>query len=129
MAELEKLNNPYVGPVPFGIEHKDFFFGRDTEAKLLFARAVAERVVLFYAESGVGKTSLINTQLVPSLRKKYQVLPVVRVGRDLPDGFSYAEVYNVYSFNTLLDLTQGKSKPRELTGSTLTSLLSKKLLD
>jgi hypothetical protein len=129
MAESKNPSNPYVGPIPFGTDHSDFFFGRDTEAKLLLARAIAERVVLFYAESGAGKTSLINTRLIPSLQKKYQVLPVVRVGRDLPYKGSYDEIYNIYSFNTLLGLIGDKVKPRELNARPLVSLVREKSLD
>lgn len=129
MAESENFKNPYVGPVPFGVEHKDFFFGRESEASLLYARAIAERVVLFYAESGSGKTSLINTRLVPTLSHRYQVLPVVRVGRDLPSKFDYDEVYNVYTFNALLTLAGTKVKQEELTAKPLVSLKTESLLD
>src|SRR5262245_60692865 len=128
MADSQTLSNPYVGPVPFGPEHKDLFFGRDYEAKLLYARAVAERVVLFYAESGTGKTSLINTRLIPSLSQRYQVLPVVRVGRDLPAKLSYEDIYNIYSFNILVSLGS-KVKPEELTVKPLFSLVQDKLVD
>jgi conflict system STAND superfamily ATPase/D-alanyl-D-alanine carboxypeptidase-like protein len=129
MADSQTPSNPYVGPVPFGPEHKDLFFGRDYEAKLLYARAVAERVVLFYAESGTGKTSLINTRLIPSLSQRYQVLPMVRVGRDLPAKFDYEDIYNIYTFNTLVSLGGPKVKPEELTVKPLISLMQDKLVD
>jgi|ERR1051326_1571647 len=129
MTDSQKLPNPYPGPKPFGIEYKDVFFGRDVEAKLLNACAVAERVVLFYAESGAGKTSLINTCLIPTLSQKYKVLPVVRLGYDLPAKLSYEQVYNIYAFNTLVSLTGTKYKPEELTVKTLLSLKQDKLVD
>jgi D-alanyl-D-alanine carboxypeptidase len=129
MAESENFNNPYVGPVPFGIEHKDLFFGRDGEANLLYARTIAERIVLFYAESGSGKTSIINTRLLPALTTRYQVLPVVRVGRDLPPKLNYDGVYNVYTFNILSTLAGNKLKQEELTSKPLVSLKKENLLE
>jgi hypothetical protein len=128
MADITGPRNPFVGPVPFSADDKDFFFGRETEEKLLYATAITDRIVLFYAKSGAGKTSLINTSLIPSLRKKYQVLPIGRVGRDLPAGSSYDQVYNVYTFNTLLNLGV-KSKSKELETKTLVSIKNEKLVD
>src|SRR5512147_739556 len=80
-------NNPYVGPRPFERGDRDKFFGRTREARDLLALIMAERVVLFYAESGAGKTSLLNTQIVPNLEEEgFFVLPIVRVGSELPPG-------------------------------------------
>jgi hypothetical protein len=78
-------NNPYIGPRPFERSDRDKFFGRTRETRDLLSLIMAERVVLFYAQSGAGKTSLLNTQIIPALEEEgFQVLPVVRVGGDLP---------------------------------------------
>jgi hypothetical protein len=125
-----KLKNPYVGPVPFKIEDAELFFGRDREATLLLSLVIAERVVLFYAESGAGKSSLVNAHLIPNLRKKgYQVLPVVRVGGELPPQLTYDYIYNAYAFNTLSILLGVKSAPADLAAKTLVSLHKEKLLN
>jgi hypothetical protein len=130
MGDSLKLKNPYVGPVPFKIEDAELFFGRDREATLLLSLVIAERVVLFYAESGAGKSSLINAHLIPNLLKKgYQVLPVVRVGGELPSQLTYDYVYNAYAFNTLSLLLGVKSAPADLAAKTLLSLHKEKLLN
>jgi hypothetical protein len=101
--------NPYVGPVPFSTDQKDLFFGRDEEAEKLLSLAISERIVLFYAQSGSGKSSLVNARLIPDLeRKGYKVLPVARVGGDPPENVSADKLENVFVFNTLLSLAEGK---------------------
>ena len=76
-------NNPYVGPRTFTAADRKRFFGREAEAASLLARVVSERLLLFYAQSGAGKSSLINARLIPQLREEegFSVLPVGRVGR------------------------------------------------
>ena len=72
-------NNPYIGPRPFERQHRDRFFGRDKEGRELQALIVAEREVLFYAQSGAGKSSLLNARVIPGLEEEgYTVLPVAR---------------------------------------------------
>src|SRR5512143_2589154 len=94
----ETIGNPYVGPRTFTEAQGHLFFGREREASDLYARVLSERLVLFYAQSGAGKSSLINTRLIPKLREYgYAVLPVARVGGELPSGAT--EVDNVYLFN------------------------------
>ena len=82
--------NPYVGPRTFSYEQRDLFFGREREARDLLARVLSERLLLFYAQSGAGKSSLLHTRLIPQLQeeKGFAVLPVGRVGGDLPAGLS-----------------------------------------
>jgi hypothetical protein len=55
---------PNFGPRPYerGDQHK--FCGRGREARDLLSLILAERVVLFYAASGAGKTSLSNAQTI-----------------------------------------------------------------
>lgn len=74
--------NPYVGPRAFEEADRAFYFGREREARQLLSLAVARQVVLLYAPSGAGKTSLLKASLVPSLRemRDVTVLPLARVG-------------------------------------------------
>ncbi len=51
--------NPYIGTRPFEEADSDYFFGREQESRQLTSLIVAHRVVLFYAQSGAGKTSLL----------------------------------------------------------------------
>lgn len=96
--------NPYVGPVTFEYADRDRYFGREREARDLLSLVTAERLVLFYAQSGAGKSSLINTRLVPGLRQRsrYLVLPTGRIGGELPAGVG--DVTNIYAFNLMLSL-------------------------
>ncbi len=72
--------SPYVGPRPFKESDAGRFFGREHEARQLLARVLTDRLVVFYAQSGAGKTSLLNARLQPDLRRQqFSVLPVGRV--------------------------------------------------
>ena len=93
--------NPYVGPRTFTENERGLFFGREREARDLTARIVSERLLLFYAQSGAGKSSLLHTRLIPGLRDRegFQVLPVGRVSGALPAGAEAVD--NIYRFNLL----------------------------
>ena len=97
--------NPYVGPHPFQPEQSHLFFGREREASELLAIVIANRVVLFFAQSGAGKTSLLNARLIPELQGKgFEVLPTGRVGGEMPSSFAVA---NIFVFNLMAYLNQG----------------------
>ncbi|MCB2056719.1 MAG: hypothetical protein KDE30_02215, partial [Novosphingobium sp.] len=69
MTESSASPNPYVGPVTFTYADRDRYFGREREARDLLSLVIAERLTLFYAQSGAGKSSLLNTRLIPALRE------------------------------------------------------------
>ena len=120
--------NPYVGPRTFTYEDRKRYFGREREAEALLARVISQRLVLFYAQSGAGKSSLINTQLVPELRQAgFEVLPVGRVGGDLPAGVTAVD--NIYLFNLLLSLDLSNHDPQRLTQLTLHAFLAALISD
>ena len=102
------LKNPYVGPRPFETHERQLFFGRDWEAEELVALIVAHPAVLFYAQSGAGKSSLLNAKIVPKLRDEEgcEVLPVARVRGDIPEGIQTEQIENLYAFNALLNWTE-----------------------
>lgn len=96
--------NPYVGPRPFERQDSHRFFGRDREANELLSLIVANRVVVLYAESGAGKTSLLNAQVTPLLEAEgFEVLPFARVQGPLISGIDPHEIANIYTFYTLLN--------------------------
>jgi hypothetical protein len=113
--------NPYVGPRSFDEEHSRFFFGRDEEQRQLTSLIIAHRVVLFYAQSGAGKTSLLRAKVIPELKRRRNVvvLPVTRVGGELPPGVAGDRVANIYVFNALLKLVGAGAEPGELAGQSL----------
>ncbi len=113
-------NNPYVGPRPFERGDRGNFFGRTREARDLLALIMAERVVLFYAQSGAGKTSLLNTQIIPSLEDEgFYVLPVVRVGSELPPGLPDTAVKNIFVFSVWMGLMGQDTPLATMTGNNL----------
>ena len=57
------VENPYIGPRTFAQKDSPFFFGRDREGRNLLSLVLSNQLVLFYAVSGAGKSSLINAYL------------------------------------------------------------------
>src|SRR5215211_5706359 len=96
--------NPYVGPRTFQKDEGHLFFGRDREARDLLTLIATEQLVLFYAQSGAGKSSLINTRVIPALEaKKFEVLPV---GRVTGENLARKKIGNIYIFNLICSLIQ-----------------------
>ncbi len=99
-------HNPYVGPRAF--QRGEQLYGRDREALDLLDLLMAERIVLLYSPSGAGKTSLIQATLVPELeKKKFRVLPVMRVKHEPPSHFEVSPTFNRYIFSLLVSLEEG----------------------
>ncbi len=98
----DNIPNPYVGPRPFERQDSARFFGRDQEARELLSLVVANRAVVLYAQSGAGKTSLLNAQVVPLLEAEgFEVWPVARVQGPTVNGIDLAEIGNIYAFYAL----------------------------
>jgi WD40 repeat protein len=114
---------PYVGPRPFEESNRHLFFGRDGEANELMSLVVAHPAVLVYAQSGAGKTSLLNAKLIPLLKEQgYEVLPPARI-----QGLENEKAANIFVFNTILswaDAQNGASS--ELLQMTLAEFLKKR---
>jgi hypothetical protein len=94
--------SPYVGPTYFTKRNWSNFFGREREAKALVELIVQSRVVLVYAASGAGKSSLLNTLVLKSLEERgYDVLLDARVGgmpRESVKTGDADDIQNIYSF-------------------------------
>jgi CHASE2 domain-containing sensor protein len=60
---------PYVGLDYFLEEDAGLFFGRDAERKRIIGNLRASRLTLLYAESGVGKSSLLRAGVSARLRQ------------------------------------------------------------
>jgi hypothetical protein len=121
---LEPIGNPYVGPRTFSEADRSLFFGREREARDLTARIISERLLLFYAQSGAGKSSLLNARVIPRLRdvEGFQVLPNARVSGELPAGVS--DVANIFAFNLMASLDQGDAPPAQLARLTVSEFLT-----
>ena len=117
---------PYVGPRPFGRDEKDLFFGRDRETRDLCSLVVAHPIVLLYAASGAGKSSLLNAGLIPLLEARgYEVLPPARVSGRIPRAIKTGEVNNVYVFNVLSSWAGPSVDPRELVKADIAGFLAR----
>jgi hypothetical protein len=70
---------PYKGPESYQVEDADLFFGREAETGQLLARILASRFTLLHAQSGAGKTSLLNARIISGLETRgwnaYRILP------------------------------------------------------
>jgi len=103
---------PFVGPGPFAREDEQFFFGRDLEARELRALIIVNRAVLMYAQSGAGKTSLLNAGLIPLLEKEgFESYAPARISGLLPTGISPKQVTNRFAFNVLCKWSGDKVEP------------------
>ena len=82
----------------------------------------SERLVVFYAQSGAGKSSIVNTRLIPDMENnRYEVLPVGRVGGDVPESVS---TRNVYIYNLMRSLIQHETNPNEIADLSLSQFLN-----
>lgn len=93
---------PFVGPSPFERKDSAIFFGRAKEANELVSLITSHTEVLLYAQSGAGKTSLINAKVMPMLEDEgIEVFPLARVQGPIP-GVETEAIANIYAFHTLL---------------------------
>jgi YVTN family beta-propeller protein len=137
-SEDDDDQQPYIGPRAFRTVEADRlrFSGRDTEIDEIVALIASHRIVLIYAQSGAGKTSIINAGVIPSLVKEgFEVLPVARVqvtsltspvspkngNNNIP-----SKVENSYICNALQSL--GREKP-EITPESFSDLALFEFLD
>jgi len=123
MVAETALIDPYVGARPYGRTPEDQarFFGRDRETDEIVSLVVSHAVLLVYAQSGAGKTSLFEAQVVPTLeRKGFEVLPLARVRAAIPDDVEPASVRNIYASSALLSIA-----PDEAQGPVLRSSLKR----
>ncbi|MCL4704851.1 tetratricopeptide repeat protein [bacterium] len=128
MGKTER-DNPYVGPVAFGRKDQPHFYGRDREAEALLSLIISERIVLFYSQSGAGKSSLVNARLIPDLEnKRFEVLPVARVSGELPKDLAHQHVSNIYTFNALRYLVRLDKNSKPIANVTLSACLRSDLI-
>ena len=118
----DSFANPYLGPRTFEERHAHLYFGREREARDLLSTVISEPLVLFYAPSGAGKSSLINTRLVPGLRNEgFHVLPIGRIG-GAPSGET-APSDNIFVHNLLSSINRGQVTDKDLPFTSLGSFI------
>ena len=77
-----RLSSPYKFLDFYGIDDQNIFFGREREANILVADVVVNRLVVLFARTGTGKTSLINAGVRPLLEKRGYSTFYIRVEQD-----------------------------------------------
>jgi hypothetical protein len=61
---------PYKGPESYQTEDAHLFYGRDDDAEELVCTILSNRLTLLHAQSGSGKTSLLNARVIPRLEAR-----------------------------------------------------------
>jgi hypothetical protein len=82
---------PFIGPRPFTETDAEVFFGRNAELAALVAEVVSTQIVLLYAPSGSGKSSLLGAGLIPNMRDDGFSVSRVRVNT-LPSNVMHTPV-------------------------------------
>jgi hypothetical protein len=75
-------NSPYKFLDFFSEKDKEHFFGREQEINLLVADIMVSRLVVLFAKTGTGKTSLINAGVRPELEDQEFRTFYIRVEKD-----------------------------------------------
>ena len=78
---MSSVHARYPGAQPFADDQvsRKVFFGREQAAKALTSQILANRLVVVYAKSGLGKTSLLNAGIAQRLREEGRIPLIVRV--------------------------------------------------
>ncbi len=108
-------NKPFRSLKRFEKEHARIFFGRGREIRDLYNKIIdrgLNRIILFYGQSGVGKSSLLEAGLLPRLEHQFTVKYLRRDGK-------------TPLHHSLLSLLQSLSNAPEETTDTLWSSLEK----
>ena len=74
--------SPYKFLDAYGREDRDVFFGRERETQILLSDVMVSRLVVLFARTGTGKTSLINAGVRPALEDRGYATFMVRVRQD-----------------------------------------------
>jgi len=67
-------SGPYVGLRPFESEERDRFFGREQDASFLCDKILTARLTILYAQSGLGKSSLLKALVIPQLEESAAIV-------------------------------------------------------
>jgi preprotein translocase subunit YajC len=129
--EQQKRPNPYVGPRAF--VRGEQLYGRDSEVRRLNNLLIAERIVLLHSPSGAGKTSLLQSALIPYLESEgFYVLPTMRVSiaSFLPSsGQSAMPPFNRFLLSLLLSLEEALPPEQQMSPEKLAGISLRDYLD
>ncbi|HEY6251633.1 MAG TPA: WD40 repeat domain-containing protein, partial [Candidatus Angelobacter sp.] len=98
------IQNPYAGPTPYQYDDGRLLAGRNWEGQQLVAQTITDGSVLFYAQSGAGKSSLINKKVIPEFQRQgFRVMRVGHIGRQFTARVSPNKANNVFVLSLLLN--------------------------
>jgi|CXWL01.1.fsa_nt_gi tetratricopeptide (TPR) repeat protein len=120
-TETEHLTRRYPGVRPFRDkpEEQALFFGRKPEIEQLHLRVLSVSLLVQFAKSGLGKTSLLQAGLFPLLRQKPFLPVLVRLNQEEPLVHSVAKAVENACHSEALEFTVGDtSGPWEFLAST-----------
>jgi hypothetical protein len=65
---MTEQRNRFPGAKPFTAEDQEIFYGREKDVNDLFDLLSLKKTIVLYAESGIGKSSLVNAGLIPAYK-------------------------------------------------------------
>lgn len=80
--DFNTSNKPYKFLDYYDTDDKNIFFGRDRETEILLSDIISTRLVVLFAKTGTGKTSLINAGIRPRLEELDYATFYIRVEKD-----------------------------------------------
>lgn len=119
--------NPYVGPRSFKKGEK--LYGREQETAELLDLWIAERIVMLYAPSGAGKSSLLNACILPGLESnRFETLPTIRLNHDPDDEAALDPAFNRYVYSALVSMEEALPAHQRFSANDLATLTLKNYL-
>jgi hypothetical protein len=85
-------DSPYKFLDAYDRDDRHLFFGREREVQILLSDIVLGRLVVLFAKTGTGKTSLIHAGVRPALEDRDYETFYVRVGRGDPSDLARTEL-------------------------------------
>jgi hypothetical protein len=107
---ISQLYNRYPGAKPFETDQEHIFFGRDNDKVRLHRLIKLEPLVVLYAKSGMGKSSLLNAGIIPLVKSEGEYLPInirfkawTEGKKEMPDYIARKSIAPKGSASTYLD--------------------------
>src|SRR5215213_1915806 len=123
------IKPPYPGLIPYSENDANLFFGRITETRLVIANLSATRLTLFYGESGVGKSSVLQAGVLHTLKSNPDVLGVYfNKWRGNPCANLKATIAEAATAAVGSDLTLNQALPLDEYLAFLSKILKRRLL-
>jgi tetratricopeptide (TPR) repeat protein len=124
-APERRVQRPYVGLRSYRSDEHGLFFGRTRESLDIARIWRANRLTILYGPSGVGKTSLLQAGIIPTLDPdRWRIWPVGRIHPGLGLVPTIGPVKNPYTFALLSSWAPDES-PRSLASMTILEFLRK----